>query len=63
MGSTLLLQIIASLLQIIFYSPHVSWMPSSLPQGAVLYLLDLNPTYHLLELVRGPLLGILPGRS
>jgi lipopolysaccharide transport system permease protein len=63
MGSTLLLQIIASLLQIIFYSPLVSWMPSSLPQGAVLYLLDLNPTYLLLELVRGPLLGILPGRS
>lgn len=53
-------QIIASLLQVLFYLTPVIWMPSSLPQRAGLYLLDLNPAYHLLELVRGPLLGTLP---
>ena len=53
-------QIITSLLQILFYLTPVIWMPSSLPQRAGLYLLDLNPAYHLLELVRSPLLGSLP---
>jgi lipopolysaccharide transport system permease protein len=36
------------------------WMPNLLPQRTGLYLLDLNPTYHLLEIVRAPLLGQLP---
>ncbi len=31
-----------------------------LPQRAALYLLDLNPVYHLLEIVRLPLLGMVP---
>lgn len=53
-------QIIASLLQILFYLTPIMWMPNLLPQRAGLYLLDLNPAYHLLELVRGPLLGVMP---
>jgi lipopolysaccharide transport system permease protein len=53
-------QIIASLLQVLFYLTPIMWMPNLLPQRAMLYLLDLNPAYHLLTLVRGPLLGTMP---
>lgn len=53
-------QIIVNILQVIFYLTPIMWMPSLLPQRANLYLLDLNPTYHLLEIVRSPLLGELP---
>jgi lipopolysaccharide transport system permease protein len=53
-------QIIASLLQILFYLTPVMWMPNLLPQRAGFYLLDLNPAFHLLEIVRSPLLGMTP---
>ena len=53
-------QIVGSIMQIIFYLTPIMWMPSLLPQRAGLYLLDLNPAYHLLEIVRSPLLGQLP---
>jgi len=53
-------QIVGSILQVLFYLTPVMWMPSLLPQRAGLYLLDLNPAYHLLEIVRSPLLGDLP---
>jgi lipopolysaccharide transport system permease protein len=39
------------------------WMPSLLPQRAALYLLELNPIFHLLEIVRAPLLGQLPSMT
>lgn len=55
-----LAQIVGSLLQVIFYLTPIMWMPSLLPQRTGLYLLDLNPVYHLLEIVRSPLLGQLP---
>ena len=53
-------QIIASLLQISFYLTPVIWQPSLLPKRASFYLLDLNPAFHLLEIVRAPLLGSPP---
>lgn len=53
-------QIVSSILQVVFYLTPIMWMPSLLPQRASLYLLDLNPAYHLLEIVRAPLLGQLP---
>ncbi len=53
-------QIIASLIQILFYLTPVIWLPSLLPQRAGFYLLDLNPAFHLLEIVRAPLLGSSP---
>ncbi|WKU20879.1 ABC transporter permease [Advenella alkanexedens] len=53
-------QIIASILQVVFYLTPIIWMPSLLPQRANLYLLDINPVYHLLEIVRSPLLGNFP---
>ena len=53
-------QIVGSILQILFYLTPIMWMPNLLPQRTGLYLLDLNPAYHLLQIVRAPLLGKLP---
>ena len=53
-------QIVASILQVFFYLTPIMWMPSLLPERAGLFLLDLNPFYHLLEIVRAPLLGQAP---
>jgi lipopolysaccharide transport system permease protein len=53
-------QVVGSILQVVFYLTPIMWMPNLLPQRAGLYLLDLNPAYHLLEIVRSPLLGQLP---
>ncbi|CAG2128582.1 hypothetical protein LMG31506_00501 [Cupriavidus yeoncheonensis] len=53
-------QMVNSVLQVIFYLTPIMWLPSSLPERAGLYLLDMNPVYHLLEIVRSPLLGQLP---
>lgn len=52
--------IIGSILQVVFYLTPVIWMPSLLPERAGVYLLDLNPAYHLLEVIRAPLLGYMP---
>ncbi len=53
-------QIIGSLLQVVFYITPIMWMPTLLPQKRSFYLLDINPAYHLLEIVRAPLLGEVP---
>lgn len=53
-------QIVASLLQVVFYLTPIMWMPSLLPQRAGLYLLDLNPAYHIISVVRSPLIGQMP---
>ncbi|MBN6110001.1 ABC transporter permease [Xanthomonas bonasiae] len=50
-------QIIANAVQVAFYLTPIMWMPTLLPKEKAAYLLDLNPLYHLLELVRAPLLG------
>jgi len=53
-------QIISSLMQVIFYLTPIMWLPSLLPQRAGTYMLTMNPFYHLLEIVRDPLLGHAP---
>jgi lipopolysaccharide transport system permease protein len=53
-------QIVASLLQVVFYLTPIIWMPEMVPQRAGLLLLNANPFFHLIEIVRAPLLGILP---
>lgn len=53
-------QIVGSILQVGFYLTPIMWMPSLLPERAGLYLLDLNPFYHLMEIIRSPLLGEAP---
>ncbi|MFO7570396.1 MAG: ABC transporter permease [Smithellaceae bacterium] len=53
-------QIVANLLQVSFYLTPIIWMPHLLPKRAGLLLLDANPLFHLIEIVRAPLLGELP---
>lgn len=52
--------IVGSLLAIIFYVTPVMWFPSLLPAGAAHLVLGLNPFYHLMQIVRLPLLGQVP---
>ena len=51
--------IVASVLRIAFFVTPIIWMPALLPGRAE--LLHLNPFFHFLEVVRGPLLGQPPG--
>lgn len=50
-------QIISNLLQVFFYLTPIIWMPQLLPERASIFLLDANPFFHLVEIVRAPLLG------
>ena len=51
-------QLVASLLQVVFFVTPIMWMVESLP-GRMAFV-HFNPFYHLLEVVRAPLLGIAP---
>ena len=53
-------QIVNSVIQVVFYLTPVMWMPSLLPDRAGA-LLQINPFYHLIAMVRDPLLGHVPG--
>ena len=53
--------IVTSLITIAFYITPVMWFPSLIGDNALAHLmLGLNPFYHLLQIVRLPLLGGLP---
>jgi ABC-2 type transport system permease protein/lipopolysaccharide transport system permease protein len=54
-------QLIASVVQILFFLTPIFWKPQSLRGHA--YLVDFNPFYHLLEIVRAPLLGNWPTQT
>lgn len=51
-------RIISSLAQIIFLITPILWMPDML--GPQIWLAHINPFFHLIEIVRRPLLGSLP---
>jgi len=53
--------VVQNFLQIFFYATPIMWTPSLLPDGMPQLLLKFNPFYHLLSLVRMPLLGEYPG--
>lgn len=53
-------QIVANAIQVMFYITPIMWMPTQLPSDTGHYLLNFNPAYHLVELVRAPLLGDFP---
>ena len=52
-------QIVASVVQVTFFLTPIIWKPELLPDRA--FILEFNPFFHLLELVRAPLLGQAPG--
>ncbi len=51
-------QIIASITQLAFFMTPIIWKPDMLSGRE--FILDINPLYHLVEIVRGPLLGQAP---
>lgn len=54
-------RIIASLSQIVFLITPIIWMPGLLGERS--YLAEANPFFHLIEMVRSPLLGSAPSRT
>jgi len=51
--------IVASVIQLLFFVTPVMWKPELL--GDRRYLMALNPFHHLIEIIRAPLLGQVPG--
>lgn len=50
--------IVASVTQVLFFLTPIIWRPEMLPNRAL--FLQLNPFYHMVEVMRAPLLGQLP---
>lgn len=56
-----LTQITSSLVQILFYITPIIWIPSMLSGRKNLIFTTFNPFYHLIEVIRAPLLGVSVG--
>ena len=52
--------IVSTVLQLVFLLTPIMWDSKSLRGVAVSYVADFNPIYHLVEVVRRPLLGEMP---
>ena len=52
-------QIVKSLIRVIFFVTPIMWTPLTLPSRDR-FLVDLNPFYSFVELIRAPLLGVSP---
>ncbi|MDQ2137357.1 ABC transporter permease [Alcaligenaceae bacterium A4P071] len=50
-------QIVASVMQVVFYLTPIMWLPSMIPNKSGALIVGLNPFYHLIEIVRAPLMG------
>ena len=50
--------IVVNVLQLLFFATPILWPASNLGKNTL--VADVNPVYHLIELVRGPLLGQAP---
>ncbi|MBC8718491.1 ABC transporter permease [Ochrobactrum sp. Marseille-Q0166] len=53
-------QIITNILQVLFYATPIMWMVKVLPGHVSRAFIEWNPVYHLIELIRAPLLGNSP---
>jgi lipopolysaccharide transport system permease protein len=51
-------QIVASVVQIVFFVTPIMWKPEFLGERS--FLVEINPFFHLIEIVRAPLLGHSP---
>jgi len=52
--------ILASITQLLFYLTPIIWQPELMVAKGRVIFLDLNPFYHIIEVVRAPLLGQVP---
>ena len=51
--------LVASIVRILFFVTPIIWMPELMPGRAL--VLDFNPFFHFVDVVRAPLLGQVPG--
>ncbi|HXZ10405.1 MAG TPA: ABC transporter permease, partial [Paraburkholderia sp.] len=51
-------QIVASVLQLVFFITPIMWLPSAL--GSHHWVVEFNPLFSIIEVVRGPLLNQMP---
>jgi ABC-type polysaccharide/polyol phosphate export permease len=54
-------QIVGSVIQISMLVTPIFWPPDSLSGSRRLIFVEANPLYHMVDMVRGPLLGNVPG--
>lgn len=52
-------QIVQNLLQVTFFVTPILWPATAL--GSNKWIADMNPLYHLIQIVRAPMLGEMPG--
>lgn len=52
--------IVSSIVQVFFYLTPIIWMPDAVNARVSKFIVETNPFYHLLQLVRAPLLGFCP---
>lgn len=50
-------QIVQSIIQVLFFLTPIMWTPDLLTARHREFFIDFNPFYHLLELIRAPILG------
>lgn len=53
-------EIIKNLMQVMFYATPIIWEAEMLPQRISEIILNFNPFYHLITIIRAPLLGQMP---
>ena len=53
-----ILPIVGTCIQIAMFATPIMWLKSSL--GADTYIAEINPLYHLIEILRAPMLGMAP---
>lgn len=52
-------QVLGSLMQMVFFLSPVMWRPVQLPENVRIFA-EANPFYHIIQLVRAPLMGVPP---
>lgn len=52
--------IVGNVIQVFFYLTPIIWSPNALSPRTANLIVETNPFYHLLEIVRGPVLGYCP---
>lgn len=53
-------QILAAVVQVLFYLTPIVWLPEALPAEARSIILGFNPFHHMMQVMRQPLLGQAP---
>ena len=56
-------QIISNILQLAFFVTPIIWTPEIIIERGRTIILDINPFYHLLSVIRDPILGNLPNEN